>query len=161
VPRVTVTLEINVPIHVAWSRIIDFASYPRFMNNVESAEIRRADVSKVVTSWQARLKGSILRWTDESVLDRDRWRIEFNQLDGDLERFDGYWQLTTLGEHGTQVCLAIDFEVGIPQLRALLNPAAGAAIKENCESMLRDLEKSVAAGGRRAAAEGSGTSYER
>jgi ribosome-associated toxin RatA of RatAB toxin-antitoxin module len=132
---------------MTWDRVSDFTAYPKFMRNVDWAEVRQTDGSKMITSWQARLKGSILRWTDESLFDRPGWRIEFYQIDGDLERFDGYWQLTELDHQRTQVCLSIDFEVGIPQLRTLLDPAAGAAISENCESMLRDLERVTARGG--------------
>lgn len=139
-PIVRVELDIRVPIDEVWNRISDFSSYPRFMTNVDEAVELPDHLGNKVTAWQARVKGSVLRWTDESIFDKDNWRIEFFQLDGDLERFDGFWQLESVGEGVTRVRLSVDFEIGIPQLSALLNPASASAIAENSESMLRDLE---------------------
>jgi ribosome-associated toxin RatA of RatAB toxin-antitoxin module len=143
VPRVTVELDVSVPVDEVWERISDFGSYPQFMGNVDWVEDQPSRGDHRVTSWQVRLKGSILRWTDESISSKERWTIEFFQIDGDLERFDGAWTLAPIGADTTHVRLVVDFEIGIPQLRALLNPASGAAITENCENMLRDLEQSA------------------
>jgi ribosome-associated toxin RatA of RatAB toxin-antitoxin module len=139
-PNVSVELDIQVPVDEVWERISDFSSYPRFMTNVDEAVELPDHLGNKVTSWQARVKGSVLRWTDESIFDKDNWRIEFFQLEGDLERFDGFWQLESISERMTKVRLSVDFEIGIPQLSALLNPASASAIAENSESMLRDLE---------------------
>jgi ribosome-associated toxin RatA of RatAB toxin-antitoxin module len=140
-PRVEVELQVRAPVEQVWERINDFGSYPTYMRTVESVEELDAPEGRRLTRWRALFKGSILCWTDESIALPDEWRVEFQQVDGDLERFDGTWQLAPISADVTNVTLAVDFEIGIPQLASLLNATAAAAIEENCISMIQDVEE--------------------
>lgn len=142
--RVTVETTVRAPIAEVWDRVSDYPAYRRFMASVEEVTELPERNGNRITSWRVRLKGSMLHWTDETIARPDEWRLDFFQVDGDLERFDGYWQLQELEPSLTGVSLGVDFEIGIPQLRTLLNAAAAAAIRENSLQMLKDLDLELA-----------------
>jgi ribosome-associated toxin RatA of RatAB toxin-antitoxin module len=128
-----------------WSAVKDIEAYPRFMENVRSVEVVSDSDGTRVSKWSTLLKGSILEWTEAETMDDAAGRIEFHQLDGDLDVFAGYWQVTP-DPGGVLVELSVDFEIGIPLLADMLNPVAARALKQNSESMLREIELILAAG---------------
>ena len=67
--------------------------------------------------------------------------MSFEQVTGDLERFDGAWVLEELDGDLTGVRLDVSFEIGIPLLAANLNPVAQRALRENCSEMLLGVER--------------------
>ncbi len=68
------------------------------------------------------LKGSTLEWTERDIPDHARRRLDFAQLDGDLEQFEGAWTVTENADGGVTVRLECDFDIGIPLLSDMLNP---------------------------------------
>ena len=108
------------------------------MIEVEGGEHRES-------SWEVLLKGSLLRWRERETVDRPGMRIDFKQLEGDLDRFDGHW-LVEPAEGGSDVELHVEFEIGIPLLAEMLNPVAARALRDNSADMLSSLEAELAAG---------------
>lgn len=144
-PTVTVDLMISAPAHAVWAQVKDVEAYPQFMENVRSvAIIDHADGATRTTRWSTLLKGSVLEWTEVEVIDDASLRIEFQQLDGDLDLFEGHWQLTASSATKTRVELAVAFEIGIPLLADMLNPVAARALKGNSEAMLHEIEARLA-----------------
>ncbi|MGS0684577.1 type II toxin-antitoxin system RatA family toxin [Nakamurella sp. GG22] len=145
-PRVDVSVVMNAPAHEVWSAVADVLSYPQFMQNVHEVTLLEelADGS-TVTSWSVSLKGSRLEWTERDIPDHARRRLDFAQLDGDLEQFEGAWTVTENADGGVTVRLECDFDIGIPLLSDMLNPVAAKALTENSEAMLRQIEAKVAA----------------
>jgi ribosome-associated toxin RatA of RatAB toxin-antitoxin module len=119
------------------------------MENVRSVKITDdADRASRVSAWSVFLKGSILEWTESDQIDDDQQRIDFHQVDGDLEHFAGYWQVLGCDDdpQACEVVLYVDFEIGIPLLADMLNPVAKTALEENSTKMLRGLEQRAVAG---------------
>lgn len=146
-PHVTVSLEIHAPLPETWAAVKDIEAYPRFMENVRSVEILSTDEDERVSKWSTLLKGSVLEWTETEAIDEERKRIEFHQLDGDLDLFTGHWQVApTRDGTGVLVELSVEFEIGIPLLADMLNPVAARALEQNSKSMLREIESILAAG---------------
>ncbi|EJP13191.1 polyketide cyclase/dehydrase domain protein [Leptospira interrogans str. 2006001854] len=69
--------------------------------------------------------------------------MKFNQLSGDLDKFDGYWKLEKITENDTNANLYIDFEIGIPMLKDMLDPVATKSLTENANEMLNSLNEKV------------------
>lgn len=144
-PIVEVKEVINRDIARVWERICDVDSYGDFMQPVRSVRTISTDGDHSVVEWEVILKGSLMNWTESETRFPDRYRVEFEQIDGDLERFVGFWQLTALADTVTEAVLTIDFEIGIPMLRDMLDPVAERALRENSRQMLVSLnEESVA-----------------
>ena len=145
-PTVSVDLTIAAPPASVWEQVKDVEAYPQFMDNVRSVEIvDGGDGTTRTTRWSTLLKGSVLEWTEVETIDDGALWIEFHQLDGDLDLFDGHWQLTAVSDRETRVELSVAFEIGIPLLAEMLNPVATRALKGNSESMLLEIEARVAA----------------
>ncbi|MCO6440542.1 MAG: hypothetical protein J5I81_05505 [Nitrococcus mobilis] len=83
-----------------------------------------------------------MEWTEIDHYDASRARIDFRQLEGDLESLDGSWQLYNEAGY-TRVCLLMNFRIGIPSIEDILTPIAIQALEENCHGMLEDIEKQL------------------
>lgn len=145
-PKVDVQSQIRVPAERVWAAILDVESFPDYMPNVLRAEVVSLsdDGRERVSSWSARLKGSVLEWVEHERIDHGRRLIEFTQVDGDLDVFRGTWQVTPGDDDTvTTVRLQAEFEIGIPLLADMLDPVAARALRDNQEQMLRSLEARV------------------
>ncbi|MEU5882409.1 SRPBCC family protein [Spirillospora sp. NPDC047279] len=145
-PQVRVDLDIEADVDSVWETVCAVEAYPQYMENVRSLTVLRDDGTTRTTAWSVLLKGSILEWSETERIDHVRRRLEFNQLDGDLDRFDGFWQVTAREGGRTHVELDIVFEIGIPLLAQMLDPVAVRAIRDNSEQMLYGLERRAVAG---------------
>jgi ribosome-associated toxin RatA of RatAB toxin-antitoxin module len=141
-PEVKVDLTVDAPIETVWETVVDVESYQDTMDTVRSVKIvERRDERVRRAAWSVLLKGSILEWEEEEHLDLAAHRIEFRQLHGDLEHFDGRWALDAVGAGRTTVLFEVVFEIGIPLLAEMLNPVAQRSLRENCTEMLRGIER--------------------
>lgn len=139
-PRVQVDLIIEADVDVVWKTVCDVESYPRCMDNVRSVRVLGQDGDGRTTAWSVLLKGSILEWSESERIDDVRRRLEFTQIDGDLDVFTGYWAVVEEGPARTRVTLDIEFEIGIPLLAPMLDPVAERALRDNSVQMLLGLE---------------------
>lgn len=138
---VRVEMEIKAPIDEVWKLVEDVERYPDYMESVRSVSVKDEQLpSHRLIAWSVLLKGSVLEWVEEETILPNQYRIEFTQVDGDLEKFEGYWQLTA-ARGFTQVELRVDFEIGIPLLAEMLNPVAARALVDNSRSMLSALQE--------------------
>jgi len=145
-PRVTIDTTLKAPIGDVWRAVYAVEEYPRYMDSVKRTEVRHQSGNERTIAWSVVLKGSVLEWSElERICEADH-RIEFTQLDGDLGRFEGHWQLVEAGPGATRVHLDIDFEIGMPLLAPMLDAVAERALRDNSEQMLRALERRAALG---------------
>lgn len=138
-PTIEVKKHLEAPIQQVWSLISDLEGYPLLMDPVKKLEVIDRHGNELTARWEVELKGSILRWVEREIHDPARYRIDFNQIEGDLERFEGYWQLRPVGDDKTEASLQIRFEIGIPMLKDMLDPVASRALTENAHKMLTSL----------------------
>jgi ribosome-associated toxin RatA of RatAB toxin-antitoxin module len=137
-----VDLPIAVPPAEAWAAVVDVERYPDCMDNVDAVTVTaQADATHRTTAWSVRLKGSVLRWTEDEVIDHDARRFDFRQVSGDLGEFVGHWGVRPAGGGHSTVSLHVEFDIGIPLLAEMLNPVAADALRENAAQMLTALER--------------------
>jgi ribosome-associated toxin RatA of RatAB toxin-antitoxin module len=108
------------------------------MASVRQVEILEDLGTSCISAWEVEFRDGLLRWTERDTFLRERLRIEFAQIDGDLEAFAGSWEVTPAQE-GSTVTFAAVFDLGIPSLAAFLEPVAQAALEENVARMFRGL----------------------
>jgi len=147
-PTVKVDLPVRAPIEKVWATVVDVERYQESLDSVRSARIveQLADGRVRRAAWSVLLKGSILEWEEEEHLDPESYSIDFRQLRGDLEHFDGRWVLEANGTEETTVLFEVVFEIGLPLLADMLNEAAQRSLEENCNEMLRGIERTAATG---------------
>lgn len=134
-PIVVVKEVVDAPIDKVYQVVSDQESYPQFMKTMETIRVIERGDGYTLTEWVARLQGARFRWVEKDLYFPDEYRITYDQTEGDLKVFRGYWALTEVPE-GTLVELVTEFEFGIPMLSAMLNPVAKLALKNNSKAML-------------------------
>ncbi|MDJ1130777.1 type II toxin-antitoxin system RatA family toxin [Streptomyces iconiensis] len=145
-PHVEVNLPIKAPVAETWAAVTRLEDYATYMENVESVTvIGETDAGNRTSEWSVLLKGSVLEWVEDDVLDEDERVMSFSQVSGDLDEFTGYWKVDDCGDGTSVVTFYVDFEIGIPLLADMLNPVATRALRENSEHMLRAIEQRITA----------------
>jgi ribosome-associated toxin RatA of RatAB toxin-antitoxin module len=140
-PEVALDLEIRAPSDVAWAAVLDIERYPELMTNVVAVKILEWETPVVRRSkWAMIIKGATLVWQDRETIDHEALTVRFTQVTGDLERFEGAWELQRRESHLTYVTLRISFEIGVPLLTEMLNPVAKRALYDNAKEMLEGVE---------------------
>lgn len=134
-PVVTTSLQIpDVAIEHVWAVVCDFERHPEYMRDVLEVRYLERGQDTALSAWRIMLNGSELSWQERDVFTAPH-RIDFDQIDGDLEVFRGSWVLTQVGS-AVEVRLEIEFDIGIPSLTEVLDPLGIQAIQANSRSML-------------------------
>jgi ribosome-associated toxin RatA of RatAB toxin-antitoxin module len=122
----------------------DMESYPNFMPDVESVKIVARGPSSTVTEWVTDIDGTPFLWTEEDRFDDAGLRIDYNLIEGDLDKFEGAWTFGDL-DGKTEVCLSVNYDFGLPELTELIGPTLHQKVEENCEMMLSGMKRLVEA----------------
>jgi ribosome-associated toxin RatA of RatAB toxin-antitoxin module len=121
-----------------FDRLADFVAYPRFASSVRSVAIHEEGPGWCISEWAADFRNGVMCWRERDVFLREQGLIEFRQLDGDLDRFDGAWTIWTEGEE-VRVRLTVEFDLGLPTLAEFLEPVAAGALEENMRRLVHGL----------------------
>ena len=117
-------LPISCEPQQVWDVLLDYKSYPEYMTGVNEIEILDEDGERRTSSWIVELKGSEMEWEQEDRISADDRRIEFHQTDGDLNDYQGYWQV-----HATELEVSVEFDIGLPLVAEMIHPAVAKAIE--------------------------------
>jgi uncharacterized protein (TIGR02271 family) len=98
------SIDLNVPVHVAYEQWTRFEDFPRFMEGVE--EVRRLDAKRL--HWVANIGGTRKAWdaqiTEEVPNERIAWRSEAGEFTAGVVRFQ------PLGPDRTRMTVRFDYE---------------------------------------------------
>lgn len=137
-------VEVTIPIHCEKEKLYpilkDMEKYPDFMKDLVSVEVLDRNGQTTKTKWVSNVDGKIIKWIELDTFDDNAMHISYQQIEGDLKRFEGEWILTAISE-GTEIKLTVDFEFGIPMIAGLLNPILKKKVRENAENMLNAIKE--------------------
>ncbi len=126
----------------AFGRLADYERYPEQTPSVRSVEIVHRD-GEQLSLWRVDFRGGVLCWTERDTVDAEQLRLDFEQVDGDLELFAGGWQVVPAvgpgGRHGSLMVFVADLDLGIPSLAPLVDPIAASALRANMTAVLTGL----------------------
>lgn len=137
----TVTLTAYVPGRDApsvYARLCDLGCYPAHSDAVRSVTITEVTGDVTLSRWEVAFRNGILRWTEQDTFDRAALRIDFAQLEGDVDEFAGSWVCEGDGG-GARVTFNARIDLGIPTLAEVLEPIATRALLDNTASIVRGL----------------------
>jgi ribosome-associated toxin RatA of RatAB toxin-antitoxin module len=123
----------------AFERLSDFESYPRYAMAVRSVERVSAEDGEMATEWTTDFRGGVLKWVEGDRIDPAAREVEFRQLSGDLEMFDGRWGIEEDVPGRQVVHFTARFDLGIPTLEEVLEPIAEEALYENIVAIVEGL----------------------
>ncbi|MFE6862135.1 type II toxin-antitoxin system RatA family toxin [Nocardia sp. NPDC057668] len=79
--------------------------------------------NSALTHWEIYFRNGILSWSEEDSYDDDTCTIEFTQIDGDFDVFDGAWRVDE-DENGLILTFTAEFDFGVPSMESIVNPVA-------------------------------------
>jgi ribosome-associated toxin RatA of RatAB toxin-antitoxin module len=137
--------EVRIEAHVGgtgpdelYRLIKDFARYPELTEGVHRVDVEELADGRARSSWEVAFREGVLRWTEEDRFFDSERRIEFREVEGDMQSFDGVWEITDAPE-GSVVTFSASFDLGMASLGDLVEPIAERILRENFDSMLDGL----------------------
>lgn len=141
-PYVERSIVIQGPLEAVYALAKEMERYPEFMPDVESVKVVSREGNVTVTEWVTSVEGTPILWTEKDVFDDVNRRIDYQLIEGDLDKFEGAWQFRETPE-GTEVVLGVDYDFGIPELTALIGPTLHEKVGENSEMMLQGMKRQI------------------
>jgi coenzyme Q-binding protein COQ10 len=136
------SILIEGPIEKVYELAKDMEAYPDFMPDVESVKVIERQPHRTVTEWETSVDGTPILWTEEDRFDDENFVIDYQLIEGDLDKFEGQWRFVRSGG-GTQVTLTVDYDFGIPELTNLIGPTLEQKVGENSEMMLEGMKRRI------------------
>jgi uncharacterized membrane protein len=104
VSQIIETLEVDVPVRVAYDQWTQFESFPKFMEGVD----RVVQVDDTTLEWTASIAGVVKNWRAEITEQRPDERVAWRSTEG--ARNDGAVSFEALGTDRTRLELQLDVE---------------------------------------------------
>jgi ribosome-associated toxin RatA of RatAB toxin-antitoxin module len=139
-PYVESKIAVAAPARRVYELAKDQERFPEFMPDVETVTILQRTPARVVSRWKTLVEEAPIEWTEEDRFDDAALRIEYQLIEGDLDKFEGAWTF----EHRdglTHVVLGVDYDFGVPTLAELIGPTLEKKVRENSEMMLKALKR--------------------
>jgi ribosome-associated toxin RatA of RatAB toxin-antitoxin module len=116
--------------------IADFERYREYGESIRKVQVEKSEGAVVISKWDVDFRGGNMQWTEADTIDRQRLRIDFQQLEGNLRHFTGYWEVERDGDDAL-IHFFGEFELGMPTLASFIEPIAESAIRENLIAVLK------------------------
>ena len=139
-PYVESRIAIDAPARRVYELAKDQERFPEFMPDVETVKVLERSETSVISRWKTLVEEAPIEWTEEDRFDDAALRIDYQLLEGDLDKFEGAWTF----EHRdglTHVVLGVDYDFGVPTLAELIGPTLERKVRENSEMMLAALKR--------------------
>ena len=134
--------EINAPIEEVMAVILDFASYPHFLPEIEECEVVRSSADE----WDVKFTVKVvkrLRYTLR-VRRASPTQVRWGMLEGVFKSNDGGWDLNPLDESRTHASYFIDLQVGMFVPSSIMRSLVERSLPETVDRFKAEAEKRVA-----------------
>ncbi|MGA8576421.1 MAG: SRPBCC family protein [Candidatus Cybelea sp.] len=139
-PYVECRIVIDAPARRVYELAKDQERFPQFMPDVEKVTILERRTNGVISRWKTLVEEAPIEWTEEDRFDDAALRIDYQLLEGDLDKFEGAWTFEHR-EGATVVVLGVEYDFGVPTLAELIGPTLEKKVRENAEMMLVALKR--------------------
>ncbi|MBI2060901.1 MAG: hypothetical protein HYT87_14130 [Nitrospirae bacterium] len=93
---------IHAPPEAIWEVLNNLDDYEKFAPHTEEVRVLKKDGNKSIVNFRMKIKFSVLSvgvdTTDEVILDRDKWSLDWTYLRGDFAGSRGGWNLVPLSD---------------------------------------------------------------
>jgi ribosome-associated toxin RatA of RatAB toxin-antitoxin module len=100
--RIQQSIEVSVPAHVAYNQLTQFEDYPRFMQEVESAQ----QIDDTHVRWTTRIGQHKRDWNSEIIEQQPDQCIAWRNLDGPVNT--GRVDVEAMSENGARVTFTLE-----------------------------------------------------
>jgi uncharacterized membrane protein len=102
--KIEKSIDVDVPVNVAYNQWTQFEEFPRFMEGVD--EVRQLDDKRLF--WRANVGGKVKEWEAEITEQRPDERIAWRSRSGALNA--GVVTFHRLSDHRTRIMLQLEYE---------------------------------------------------
>jgi ribosome-associated toxin RatA of RatAB toxin-antitoxin module len=120
-----------------FAAVTDIERFPELCDDVRDVHVDASDGGQRST-WRVKFRGGTLEWTERDEPDAAARTMAFHQTHGDFKQFEGEWRVDAAGADST-VHFRARFDLGIPALRAVVEPFAAKNLRGNLSAVLRGL----------------------
>jgi ribosome-associated toxin RatA of RatAB toxin-antitoxin module len=121
----------------AFAAVSNLERFPELCPDVREVNVSEVDGGRQ-SAWKVKFRGGMLEWTERDEADPAARTLTFHQLNGDFKEFFGQWRVEPR-DSGSTVVFTANFDLGIPALRAVLEPIAAKSLHTNMSAVLRGL----------------------
>ncbi len=133
-------IEINANQDTVFKVMLELEKFPEFMEDVKKITILQEDGNRRVSEWEAEIDGLIFKWQEEDIYYPKDYKLTYKLIKGDLDKFEGYWEIIKLSDNKSKLILFLDFDLNIPTLKSLIMPTIKFKVKKNLGLMLRAIK---------------------
>jgi len=137
VREVRITGSISSAPDDAFAAVSNIERFPALAPDVREVNVSEVDGHRQ-SAWKVKFRGGMLEWTERDDPDPTTRTLTFRMLHGDFKEFFGEWRVEPQGS-GSAVSFTASFDLGIPALRAVLEPIAAKSLHTNMSAVLRGL----------------------
>lgn len=133
-------IEIDANVDIVFKVMLDLEKFPEFMEDVKKITILEENENKRISEWESEIDGLIFKWQEEDVYYPQEYKLTYRLIKGDLDKFEGYWQVIKLSENKSKLVLFLTFDLNIPTLKSLIMPTIKFKVKKNLALMLKAIK---------------------
>jgi uncharacterized membrane protein len=104
-PKITDSIEVQVPVEQAYNQWTQFEEFPKFMEGIQS--VKQLDETHV--RWVAEIRGENRQWTTEITEQRPDEKIAWKTIEGEVKN-DGVVTFEQVGDGQTRINVEMDVE---------------------------------------------------
>lgn len=134
-------IDVSAPASLVYSVASDTEKFPEFMPDVRSVKIIEKNGNFQKTQWEADVDGIVFKWEEEEIFYPEKMYLEYKLIKGDIDKFEGYWQVISVSEKKSKLVLYLDFDVNIPMLSSLIMPTIKQKVRKNAQLMLKAIKE--------------------
>ena len=99
------SIDVDVPVTVAYNQWTQFEDFPKFMNGIQS--VQQLDDTHV--QWVAEIRGESRQWTTEITEQQPDEKVAWKTIEGEVKN-DGVVTFEPMGDAQTRVNVQMDVE---------------------------------------------------
>lgn len=151
-PTIELSVEINAPVEEVYRIARDVEAFPEFMADLESLTVleRSEDGARTVTAWVGLIREfkMKIRWTQEDRWNDSAYRDDFKQVQGDMDKMEGYWQFSALDSNRTRFDSLLEYEYDVPLIGPMVKSLIKKKMTDNIQATMDAIKNKAEAGNR-------------
>ena len=120
-----------------FAAVTNVGAFPELCGDVREVRVSEVDGLRR-SAWKVKFRGGTLEWVEQDEVDLGARIMSFHRLEGDFKEFRGQWRVDQRGSD-CAVDFTVAFDLGLPALRAVLEPIAAKSLRTNLSAVLRGL----------------------
>ncbi|MGB9638655.1 MAG: type II toxin-antitoxin system RatA family toxin [bacterium] len=133
-------IEIDANADIVFKVMLDLEKFPEFMEDVKKITILEENENRRISEWESEIDGLVFKWQEEDLYYPQEYKLTYRLIKGDLDKFEGYWQVIKLSENKSKLVLFLTFDLNIPTLKSLIMPTIKFKVKKNLALMLKAIK---------------------